>query len=463
MWNRLRSWLNRTPISDPVDQHYASFMQLLFATVGVIVPALKVAAYAARILGASMHREQPLDEILDLGTDALTTATAWSGLFLTRRGYFRLAVLLFLSVLLVSFTVGDMSPGMVQPAGDPTPWIVLALAGQILGRRALWVTYLALLVCMTWGALWTAFAIHLPNPLSIVTVRVERAMILLVIAVIVDQTMAPLREALTESRSRGEELATLNANLAQEIVMREKAQDHLIHAQKLEAVGRIATGVAHDFDNVLNVVLGYAAHRDRLADRGMPALVDAMEDIELQARRALSISRKLLNFGRKDVVRSETFDAAKAVHELQPMLRQFFAATTRLRLESPKAGLAIRMDRGQFELMLLNFAANAADAMSHGGEFTIKLAEDMGEKALTVVVQDTGCGMSEEVRQRAFEPFYTTKPWGYGTGLGLSAVYDILTAVGGSVTVDSKPGEGSAFHLRLPLVEPMRVDQGACA
>ncbi len=463
MWDRLRNWLNKTPISDPIDRHYASFMQLLFATVGVVAPALKLTTFVARMLDATVHREKRLDLIIDLGTDALITASAWAGIFLIRRGHLRQALLQFLCILLGAFTIGNMSPGITQPAGDPTPWIALALAGQVLGRRALWMTYLAVLVCLTLGGLGTALNDHAPSISYIAMLRVQRALVLLVIVVIVDQTMAPLRAALTESQLRRGELAKLNANLAQEIVMREKAQDHLIHAQKLEAVGRIATGVAHDFDNVLNVVLGYAAYRDRLADRGMPALMGAMEDIELQARRALSISRKLLNFGRKDVVRSETFDAATAVHELQPMLRQFFAANTRLRLEAPEAGLCIRMDRGQFELMLLNLAANAADAMPQGGEFTIRLGEDGAEKMLMLAVQDTGGGMSEEVQQRAFEPFYTTKPWGYGTGLGLSAVYDIITAATGSVTIDSNLDDGTTFHMRLPLVEPVRAAQGAYA
>ncbi len=454
MWHRLRSWLNKTTISDPIDQYYASFMQLLFATFGVVVPAFRIAWCVAIVIGAASHRGHRLDQIVDLTTDALITASAWTGLVLTRRGYLRQASLQFVCVLLGSFAIGDMSPGISQPAGDPTPWVVLAIAGQVLGRRALWKTYLALLVCMALGALGTVLVTHAPSLLPIATSRVLRAMIFLVIAVIVDQTMTPLRAALTESQSRGRELEKLNASLAQEIVMREKAQDHLIHAQKLEAVGRIATGVAHDFDNVLNVVLGYAAYRDRLADRGMPVVMEAMEDIELQARRALSISRKLLNFARKDVVRSETFDAAMAVHQLQPMLRQFFAASTRLRLEGPLAGLAIRMDRGQFELMLLNLAANAADAMPQGGEFIIRMGEHTGEPVLALAVQDTGGGMSEEVRQRAFEPFYTTKPWGYGTGLGLSAVHDILAGAGGSVTIDSRVDEGTTFHLRLPLVTP---------
>jgi len=458
MWHRLRSWLNKTPISDPVDQHYALFMQLLFATFGVVVPAFRIAWIVAIVVGAASHRGHPLDRIVNLGTDALITAAAWTGFFLTRRGYFRQAALLFLSVLLVCFAIGDMSPGISQPVGDPTPWVVLALAGQVLGRRALWMTYLALLACMTVGAIGTALVTHAQSVLPLLTFRVLRAMIFLVIAVLVDQTITPLRAALTESRLRGQELAKLNANLAKEIVMREQAQDHLIHAQKLEAVGRIATGVAHDFDNVLNVVLGYATHRDRLADRGMPAVLDAMEDIELQARRALSISRKVLNFARKDVVRSQTFDAAMAVHELQPMLRQFFSANTRLRLVAPQAGLHVRMDRGQFELMLLNLAANAADAMPQGGEFMIRLGEDVGERVLTLAVQDTGGGMSEEVRQRVFEPFYTTKPWGYGTGLGLSAVFDILAGAGGSVTVASKVGEGTTFEVRLPLVAPGHTD-----
>lgn len=463
MWYRVRSWLNKTPISDPIDQHYASFMQLLFATLGVVVPAFRIGWSVAIAIGAARHSGQRLDQIVNLGTDALITASAWIGFFLIRRGHLRQAALQFLCVLLGSFAIGDMSPGISPLAGDPTPWVALALAGQVLGRRALWITYLALLACMTLGTLGVAFVTHAPSLLPIAVPRVLRAMIFLVIAVTVDQTMAPLRAALIESQLRRQELAKLNANLAQEIVMREKAQDHLIHAQKLEAVGRIATGVAHDFHNILNVVLGYATHRDRLADRGMPAVMGAMEDIELQARRALSISRKLLTFGRKDVVRSDTFDAAMAAHELQPMLRQFFAANTRLRLEAPRGGLHIRMDRGQFELVLLNLAANAADAMPDGGEFIIRLGEDVGEKMLTLAVQDTGGGMSEEVRQHAFEPFYTTKPWGYGTGLGLSAVHDILIDASGSVTIDSKLGEGTTFQLRLPLLEPTRAAQGACA
>ncbi|RAO78063.1 sensor histidine kinase [Dyella jiangningensis] len=464
MWHRLRSWLNSTPISDPIGQHYASFMQLLFVTVGIVVPALKVASYGAKMLGAEMHREPLLYQVLDVGTDALITASAWTGLFLTRRGHFRQAALQFLTILLGVFASGEMvTAGLNQPAGDPTTWIVLALAGQILGRRALWMTYLALVACMTLGLVAVVIAAHPASLVPLITLRIERTMVFLITAVIVDQTMAPLRAALTESQLRGLELEKLNAHLGQEIVMREKAQDHLIHAQKLEAVGRIATGVAHDFHNVLNVVLGYAAHRDRLADRGMPAVMGAMEDIELQARRALSISRKLLTFGRKDVVRSDTFDAAIAVHELQPMLHQFFAKNTRLRLEAPKTGLHVTMDRGQFELVLLNLAANAADAMPHGGEFIIRLGEDVNEKMLTLAVQDTGSGMSEEVQQHAFEPFYTTKPWGYGTGLGLSAVYDILADAAGSVTIDSKLGEGTTFQLRLPLLERIETAQGAGA
>lgn len=458
MWRSLRNWLNNTPISDPIDQHYASFMQLFLAAVGIVIPSIKLTLFVSVIVGGAPHYEHRIDEIADVGTDTLMTASAWIGIFIIRRGHFRQALMQFLSVLLGTLAIAYVSAGVSQLAGDPTPWIALALAGQVMGRRALWTVYLALLVCLTLGVLRDGLGHHDESLLSAAMLGAARAMIFLLIAVIVDQTMAPLRAALTESQQRQRELADLNATLAQEIVMREKAQDHLIHAQKLEAVGRIATGVAHDFDNVLNVVLGYAVHRDRLTDRGMPAVLGAMEDIELLARRALSISRKLLNFGRKDVFRSETFDAAVVTHELQPMLRQFFAASTRLRLEGPRAGLTIRMDRGQYELMLLNMASNAADAMPQGGEFTIRLGEDVGARMIALDVEDTGAGMSDEVRQRAFEPFYTTKSWGYGTGLGLSAVYDILTHAGGSVTVESAPDEGTTFHVRLPLIAPDQVD-----
>lgn len=458
MWLRVRRWLNNTPITDPTDQHYASFMQLLLAAVGIVIPIIRLTLFVSVLRGTETYHHDVTYEAMDLGTDALMTASAWIGIFLIRRGYFRQALMQFLSVLLGTLALAYMTVGVSQLAGDPTPWIALALAGQVMGRRALWVVYLALLTCVTLGVWRDGLAPAEGGLLSAAMLGAARAMIFLVIAIIVDQTMAPLRVALTESQWRQRELADLNANLAQEIVMREKAQDHLIHAQKLEAVGRIATGVAHDFDNVLNVVLGYAAHRHRLAERGMPAVMGAMEDIELLARRALSISRKLLNFGRKDVVRSETFDAAVATHELQPMLRQFFAANTCLQLEVQPSGLTIRMDRGQFELMLLNMASNAADAMPQGGKFTIRLQQDIAESTLALVVQDTGSGMSDDVRQRIFEPFYTTKSWGYGTGLGLSAVHDIVSAAGGGVTVDSTLGEGTIFHLRLPLIVPALVD-----
>lgn len=148
----------------------------------------------------------------------------------------------------------------------------------------------------------------------------------------------------------------------------------------------------------------------------------------------------------------EVFDAAQAVREMQPMLRQLFDADTRVRCEvEAEASLPVYLDRGQFELMLLNIAANARDAMPEGGHFTVT-ARQASAQELELVLADDGCGMPESVRRHVFEPFYTTKPAGRGTGLGLAVVRDVMVAAGGDLAVESAPGEGTVFRLRLPLV-----------
>ena len=233
---------------------------------------------------------------------------------------------------------------------------------------------------------------------------------------------------------------------------RERAQTQLIHAQKMEAVGRVASGVAHDFDNVLNVALGYAVGRERIADRGASALMDALEGVELSVRRALSISRKLLNFSRQDLSRPEVFDAIAALRELQPMLRQLFGAATRVSLDVGDDALHVRMDRGQFELIALNIAANARDAMPDGGRFAVSATRAPDADAIDLAFSDSGCGMPESVRARVFEPFYTTKPAGSGTGLGLAVTQDLITQMGGEIRVTSTSGAGTTFLIRLPLV-----------
>ncbi|HEY0197022.1 MAG TPA: ATP-binding protein [Rhodanobacter sp.] len=463
MWHVVRNWLTRVPVDDPVDRRNAPFVQVLFLLLGSWIPLIKLYYFFLVAFRGLQVRYQGTEMWVDASTDVLMTASAWIGFYLVRHGRFRPALVLFLVVFLGSMTVSYGVLGMVNLGSDPMPLLVLALAGQVLGRRALWVVYATVLVSLAAGV--TSDGILLGHASMLATSAgkaVSRAIIYLLVVVLIDQTVAALRESLVESNLRGQALERLNVSLQHEILEHERAQEQLIHAQKLEVVGRVASGVAHDFDNVLNIVLGYAMRRERLADQGMPALLNAMEGMELAAHRALAISRKLLNFSRQDISHPEVFNVADAVRELQPMLRQLFLADVRLTVKTGEDRIPVHMDRGQFELVLLNLASNARDAMPEGGRFTVAACRSLDEDFLELTLADTGHGIPAAVAPRIFEPFYTTKPPGSGTGIGLAVVRDLVERAGGNIAVESVPGAGTTFRLKLPLaLSETGIDEAA--
>lgn len=450
-WGGVRRWLRDVPVCDPVDRRNAPFMQALLLCMGCLMPVNKVIHLFSTRFRDSLTAP---GLSMDMATDVLMTVAAWSSLYLIRRGRFRPAVQLYIGVMLVAAVMAYAVIGLERLSNDPFPLLLLGLAGLMLGRQALWTVLGALLLVFAVG---TLSDVQQQLPHGAIDWewgrKVSMMVSYLMVAVLLDRTIAVLRESLDESNHRGRELASTNRQLEREMAERERAQAQLLHAQKMETVGRVASGVAHDFDNVLNVVLGYATRRERLADQGTPALMAALEGVELAARRALAVSRKLLNFGRQDALRPEVFDAAQAVCDTQPMLRQLFDADVRVMLEIETEGrLPVCMDRGQFELMLLNIAANARDAMPEGGHFVVTLRRTAATE-LELALVDDGCGMPEDVRRRVFEPFYTTKPEGTGTGLGLAVVHDMVVAANGRVEVDSVAGKGTAFRIHLPLLE----------
>lgn len=451
-WNNLQAWLNRVPIDDPVERRNAPFLQLVLMFFGTFMPLNLY--YYLFIVGPAP--ELSLATAINALTDFAVIASAWIGVRWIRKGRLRHAVMLFLGVLLGSLTLVYMKLGLNGLVIDPTfPVLSLVLGGLILGRGALWKIFgwLLLMLAAAWLVdLYRAMSAPVARPYQ-PNFTVHVMMLYLVITAVLDRTIWALRNSLSESARHAQSLATANQLLRQEMAERERAQEQLIHAQKMEAVGRIASGVAHDFDNVLNVVLGFASRRERIADQGTSALVDALEGVDLAARRALSISRKLLNFSRQDLSRPEVFDAVDALRELQPMLRQLFDGETRVRLDATDAALPIYMDRGQFELMTLNIAANARDAMPEGGQFIVTANRASDGPSLEIALRDSGSGMTEAVRMNVFEPFYTTKPMGSGTGLGLAVVRDLVRAAHGSIDAESVPGQGTTFRIRLPLAE----------
>lgn len=452
-WNAVRRWLQQVPVTDDIERRNAPFLQLVLMYFGTIMPINLYYYLFVRDLVAAVDP----GVVLNVGTDIAVIAAAWTGVWLIRKGRLRQGLVLFLSALIASLALVYMYTGIRGLVIDPTfPVLSLALGGLVLGRRELWTIFgcllasLALGVASDLGRAWFSSEpeIYAPNWMP------TTVMLYVIITVVLDRTILALRNSLDEATQRSRDLAVANRELQHEMAERERARDQLIHAQKMDAVGRIASGLTHDFDNVLSVVLGYATRRERLAEQGKTALVDALAGIEAAARRALAVSRQLLNFSRQEASRPEVFDAIQALHQVRPMLRQLFDGEVRLEFDLAEEALLVRMDRGQFELMALNVAVNARDVMPDGGTFAVGARRGVDGANLELSFADTGCGMPDEVRARVFDPFYTTKPAGHGTGLGLAVVRDLVHAARGSIEVESAPGQGARFCIRLPLSKP---------
>lgn len=252
-----------------------------------------------------------------------------------------------------------------------------------------------------------------------------------------------------------------------------RSQEELREAQKLEAVGKLAGGVAHDFNNILTTVVGYTdLLRNRLAQD--PSAVELLDQVRAGADRAATLTRQLLAFGRKQVYNPVVLDANAAVEETRQIVSVMM--NNRIELEwklDPAAG-RIRMDRTQLEQVVLNLALNARDAMPDGGKLTIATAKVNADQEFTarhpnvpsgkyaaITVQDSGSGMDEETRAHLFEPFFTTK--GSGVGLGLATVYHIVKQSGGYVSAYSELGVGSTFTLYFPQLEEEEPNAAADA
>ena len=251
---------------------------------------------------------------------------------------------------------------------------------------------------------------------------------------------------------------------------RERLQAQLRQSQKLEAVGLLAGGVAHEFNNLLMVILGNSdlALQARAGHtvEGDRAVDVALKEIRLAANRAASLTRQLLTFSRKqEAPHPERIDLRQVVGNIKGMLRQTIGETIQFKVASDSNNDCVLANAVQIEQAILNLAINARDAMPRGGNLTIEVAtvildEDYvahhaGSRTgphVMIAVTDTGTGMDEETQAHLFEPFFTTKPVGKGTGLGLATVYGIVQQAKGHIQVHSAAGEGSSFRLFFPVV-----------
>ena len=271
------------------------------------------------------------------------------------------------------------------------------------------------------------------------------------------------REALTRSTEELERLVSeRTASLQREMLEREKAETALAQAQKMEAVGQLTGGVAHDFNNLLTAVLGSLQMIGKRSDD--PQIRRFADNARRAAERGARLTQQLLAFSRRQRLAPEAVDLHRLVAEISDLLTRAVGTTVMLEIQLPGQLPPAFVDPTQMELVLLNLAINARDAMPDGGVLTIagseqasaplELAEDLAAGSYVVIaITDTGSGMTPEVQERAFEPFFTTKEQGKGTGLGLSQVYGFVRQSGGAVKLRSAPGEGTTVTLYLPRAE----------
>ena len=251
---------------------------------------------------------------------------------------------------------------------------------------------------------------------------------------------------------------------SRDITERKRLEEQFLQAQKVQAIGQLAAGVAHDFNNILTAILGYSDMLLMMVKPGDPQQGHAA-GIKQAAIRAAVLTRQLLAFGRKQVLQPVVLDLNNSIAEMDKMLRRLLGADVSLvTLPHPKVG-RVKADPGQIEQVILNLAINARDAMPKGGKLTLQTdnitldaeyarqrPEVQAGDYVMLAVSDNGSGMTAEVQARLFEPFFTTKEMGKGTGLGLATCHGIIKQSGGHIAVYSELGQGTTFKVYLPRV-----------
>ncbi len=270
-------------------------------------------------------------------------------------------------------------------------------------------------------------------------------------------SVSPLRDA------KGEVVGA--SAIARDITAQKKAEGQLHQSQKMEAIGRLAGGVAHDFNNILGIINACAEFlRDRIDPKAEPSRY--VENIKKATERGSSLTRQLLTFSRSSAIRPRILDLNERLKDVSKLLRPLMGDDVEILIVSKAPGAVVEADPGQLDQIVVNLAVNARDAMPRGGKFILETRSEKFDEAFAdqhqnmapgkyvlLAVSDTGSGMDEATVARIFEPFFTTKEQGKGTGLGLATVYGIVKQSAGHILVYSEPGHGTTFKIYLPSAD----------
>ncbi|WDP92539.1 MAG: response regulator [Desulfobacter sp.] len=270
-------------------------------------------------------------------------------------------------------------------------------------------------------------------------------------------------EEITDDRGR----PIRSIGIVQDITEQKKVEEQLQQAQKMEAIGLLTGGIAHDFNNILTTIIGNA--NIALMEEGInEAIQGNIEQIEIAGNKAAVLTRQLLTFSRKQVIQPEILDLNTVFYGMKKMLRRMIGEDIEILMNPAPDLWDVEIDQGQVEQVIMNLAVNARDAMPQGGQILVETANidvdnvywsgNNGIRGPHVMlsVTDTGIGMDQETQKHIFEPFYTTKKEGEGTGLGLSTVYGIAQQNRGVIRVESRPGQGAVFRVCLPAATAHR-------
>src|SRR5690625_3515210 len=397
LWTGLASWLGSLPIDDPVDRSNAKVLQVVFLCLLLAVPLLWI--YRLALVDVPLRD----GEGIALVSAGAITALSAVGVWLVRRGRFRPVVRYFLVAIAISLMLSYFMQGFTANRYQaPLQMAWLIMAGLMVSRRALWLLYA-----------WICAAV--PARVAVDVNRLDASggdfaaagvvtlLVFLMVTLPIDHTSSAIRAALGAAWLR-----TL---------------------QQLQAGDRLRA----------------------LNSTDQPGLEAALDGIDSATRRASAVSQRLLTFSGRGEASRESFDVNGALADMQPMLRQLLGAEIGLAIQRHARPLPVRMDRGEFELVILNMAANAHAAMARGGQFEIAVsrAQSGGGECALIVLEDSGHGMDSETLARAREPFYTRSSG--GSGLGLTVAADVIEAAGGRLDIDSQPGRGTRVSVSLPL------------